>query len=250
MWPHLAGIHQTEARPALAGPFTGPLKICLMGCHASTHIFQAFHEPANSNSTVHHILPIEITHKSGVLDKKSRQVHWTRSCWADYMRKPGGVSRGNDRADGCSGGLRLPSNRHPAVGTPPLQGRHCAFFLSLDKMRARIPLAVWQDRRVSQQASGSTGFADATRGRKRGSGIDAASVLHRLLFPERVLTGRNGYKLYCQQVRGIHFAQQRREKTASMRWPVRVPGLTLIRKVSSRGSGSAVFQGPSQGRVG
>jgi hypothetical protein len=60
-------------------------------------------------------------------------------------------------------------------------------------MRARIPLAVWEDRRVSQQPSVQTGFAFAIRGMKRGSGRHSVFLLHKLLFPEQVLTGLVGY---------------------------------------------------------
>jgi hypothetical protein len=45
---------------------------------------------------------------------------------------------------------------------------------------------------VSQQPSGSTGFAYATRGMRRGAGLLAFPLIHKLLFPERVLSVRVG----------------------------------------------------------
>jgi hypothetical protein len=66
-----------------------------------------------------------------------------------------------------------------------------AFFVSLGKMRARIPHAVWEYRRVLKQPSCLTGLAGATRGMRRGTSC-VVPLLHKLLFPERILTGRKG----------------------------------------------------------
>jgi hypothetical protein len=128
--------------------------------------------------------------------------------------------------------------------------RPAAFFLSPDKMRARIPLAVWGYRRVSQQPSGSTGFAYATRGMRRGLGLLAFPLIHKLLFPQRVLAVRNGFTVSSLRVRQNRFPSRRREDGLLTRGPVGVPGLALLRKMSAEGSGSAGFQGPQANRVG
>jgi len=128
-------------------------------------------------------------------------------------------------------------------------GPRPAFFLSLDKMRARIPLAVWEYRRVSLQPSGSTGFAYATCGLKRGSGLFAFPLIHKLLFPERVLAVRGGFTVGSLRVRQNHFPSRRREDGLLTRRRVGMPGLALFRNVSAKGSGSAGFQGPQANRV-
>ena len=103
-----------------------------------------------------------------------------------------------------------------------------AFFLLWGKMRARIPLAVWKYGRVLHQPFRITGFADATRGMRRGQGF-MVQLLHKLLFPERILA-ETGLKCgFCGRVETIPSLSQR-EEVMLTRWPVQVSGLALSGK--------------------